>query len=59
MTWQLIVNTSINPIIDVTLEKGKIKRLIKMFKYEKTTPDKEIKFQPQVEIASIFWNVGW
>jgi len=38
---------------EVTLEKGKIRRLTKKFKYEKTTPDKETKFQPQFETASI------
>lgn len=45
---------SINPITEVTLEKGKTRRFTKKFKYEKDTPDKEIKFQPQFEIASMF-----
>lgn len=45
---------SINPITDVTLEKGNTKRLTKKFKYDKETPEKEIKFHPQLETASIF-----
>jgi hypothetical protein len=37
----------------VTLEKGNTSRFTKKFKYEKKTPDKEIKFQPHATTASI------
>jgi hypothetical protein len=40
------------PIMEVTLEKGKTNLFTKKFKYEKTTPDKETKFQPQLVTAS-------
>jgi hypothetical protein len=40
------------PIIEVTLENGKTRRFTKKFKYEKKTPDKETKFQPQLVTAS-------
>ena len=43
---------------EVTLEKGRTSRLIKKFRYEKKTPDKETKFHPHTEIASIFWKIG-
>jgi len=45
---------SIKPIIEVTLEKGITNLLTKKFKYEKITPDRETKFQPQEVTASIF-----
>jgi hypothetical protein len=41
-------------MIEVTLEKGKTRRFTKKFKYEKITPEREIKFQPQLVTASIF-----
>jgi hypothetical protein len=44
---------SINPTTEVTLENGKTSLLTKKFKYEKKTPDKEIRFQPQFDTASI------
>lgn len=47
------------PITEVTLENGKTKRLTKKFKYEKTTPDNEIKFQPHATTASMLWKMGW
>jgi len=50
---------NINPITEVTLENGRTKRFTKKFKYDKDTPENEIKFQPQLEIASIFWKIGW
>ena len=37
-----------NPIIDVTLEKGNNKRLTKKFKKLNTVFDKDIKFQFQL-----------
>jgi len=40
-------------MIDVTLEKGKTSLLTKKFKYEKKTPERETKFHPHKEIASI------
>jgi hypothetical protein len=43
----------------VTLEKGKTRRFTKKFKYDKETPEKEIKFHPQFETASMFWKIGW
>jgi hypothetical protein len=49
----MIDNKSINPITEVTLENGKTKRLTKKFKYEKTAPDKETRFQVQPLTASI------
>jgi hypothetical protein len=48
-----------NPIIDVTLEKGNINLLTKKLRYEKTIEDKETKFQLQFVTASIFWKLGW
>jgi hypothetical protein len=42
------------PIIDVTLEKGMTRRLIKKLRYEKMTPDKETRFHPQDVTASMF-----
>jgi len=47
-----MVSNNIKPIIEVTLEKGKTRRLTKMFKYEKITPDNETKFHPQLVTAS-------
>jgi hypothetical protein len=41
------------PITEVTLENGKTRRLMKKFKYEKITPEKEIKFHPQLVTASM------
>jgi len=46
--------SNINPIIEVTLENGKRSRFTKKFKYEKTTPESETKFHPQLATASIF-----
>jgi hypothetical protein len=37
----------------VTLENGKTNLFTKKFKYEKTTPERETKFQPQLVTASI------
>jgi hypothetical protein len=45
---------SIKPMIEVTLEKGKIRRFTKKFKYEKKTPERETRFQLQLETASMF-----
>jgi hypothetical protein len=45
---------SINPITEVTLEKGNTRRLTKKFKYEKTVLDKEIKFHPHDMTISEF-----
>jgi len=47
-----------NPIIEVTLEKGKRRRLTKKFKYENNAPDSETKFHVQPLTASIDWNNG-
>ena len=44
---------SINPIIEVTLEKGKTKRFTKKFKYEKIAPDNEIRLNVHPLTASI------
>jgi hypothetical protein len=49
---------SIKPITDVTLVNGKTKRLTKKFKYEKTTPEREIIFHPQLVTASTLWKIG-
>jgi len=49
-----MVTKSIKPIIDVTLEKGKTSRLTKKFRYEKTTPESETRFQLQLVTASMF-----
>ena len=49
---------NINPIIDVTLEKGITSLLTKKFKQEKMTPDKETRFHPQEVTASMFWKMG-
>jgi len=46
-----------NPIIDVTLEKGKTSLFTKKFRYENTVDDNEIKFQVQLVIISIVWKV--
>jgi|KNS7Surf_BmetaT_FD_contig_41_4633418_length_284_multi_1_in_0_out_0_1 hypothetical protein len=46
-------------MMEVTLEKGSTRRLTKKFKYENTTPDKETRFQPQLDTASTFWKIGW
>jgi len=43
---------------DVTLEKGRTRRFIKRFMYEKYTPDNETRFHPHTEIASSDWNEG-
>lgn len=43
---------SINPMTDVTLEKGKTNRFTKKFRYEKKTPEREIMFQLQLDTAS-------
>ena len=48
-----MVKRSAKPIIEVTLEKGRTRRLTNKFKYEKNTPDKETRFQPQTDTASI------
>jgi hypothetical protein len=50
----IIANISMNPITDVTLENGKTSLFTKKFKYDRETPEKEIKFHPQLETASIF-----
>ena len=47
-------SNSINPKIDVALEKGVSNLLTKKFIYEKITDDKETKFQFQLVTASIF-----
>jgi hypothetical protein len=44
---------NIKPMTDVTLEKGKTRRFTKKLRYEKKTPDNEIRFQPQATTASI------
>jgi len=49
---------SINPIIEVTLEKGMTNLFTKKFKYEKMTPESETKFHPQEVTASMFWKMG-
>jgi ribosome-associated toxin RatA of RatAB toxin-antitoxin module len=54
-----IVISSIKPITEVVLENGKIKRLTKKFKYEKKTPESDIRFQLQFETASMLWNTAW
>ena len=54
-----MVSKSINPKIEVTLEKGNNNLLTKKFKYEKTSDESEIKFQVQFVIISIFWKLGW
>jgi hypothetical protein len=53
-----MLNSNINPKIDVTLEKGKSNLFTKKFKYENIKDDNDIKFQVQFVIISIFWNVG-
>ena len=40
-------------MMDVTLEKGRISRLTKKFKYEKSAPDNETKFHVHPLTASI------
>jgi len=54
-----MVSKSINPIMDVTLEKGKTKRLTKALRYEKIVPERDIKFHAQLVTASKFWKIGW
>jgi hypothetical protein len=49
----MITLKSIKPIIEVTLEKGITRRLMKRFRYEKITPESETKFHPQLVTASI------
>jgi hypothetical protein len=49
-----IVISSINPIIEVTLEKGKTRRFTKKFAYEKIIEDNETRFQVQFVTISIF-----
>jgi len=49
---------SMKPITDVTLENGKINLFTKKFKYEKTTPERETKFQPHANKASLLRNEG-
>jgi len=39
---------------ELALENGSTSLFTKKFKYDKNTPEKEIKFQPQLETASIF-----
>ena len=46
------------PIIEVTLENGKINLFTKKFKYEKTTPDREMRFHPQLPTASLVAQFG-
>jgi hypothetical protein len=41
------------PIIEETLENGNKSLLTNKFKYEKTEPDRETKFQLHAEIASM------
>jgi hypothetical protein len=48
-----------NPIIEVTLEKGNNNLFTKKFKYENIIEDNEIKFHVQLVIISIFWKLGW
>jgi len=43
---------------DVTLENGIIRRFTKKFRYEKKTPERETRFHPHTDIASIFWKRG-
>jgi len=45
--------------MDVTLEKGKSSLFTKKFKYENIIDDKDIKFQDQLFIMSMFWKLGW
>jgi len=45
---------NMNPIIEETLEKGITSLLIKRFKYEKTTPERETRFHPQLVTISMF-----
>jgi len=49
-----MVMKSINPMIEVTLEKGITNLLTKKFRYEKIVPDNETRFHPQLVTASIF-----
>ena len=53
-----IDSSSINPIIDVALEKGINNLFTKKFMYEKTTDDSETRFQVQLVTESIFWKLG-
>jgi hypothetical protein len=53
-----MVISNINPIIEVTLEKGRTKRFTKKFTYEKIIDDNETIFQVQFVIISIFWKLG-
>jgi hypothetical protein len=49
-----IVINNINPIIDVTLEKGKTSLFTKKFAYENIIDESETKFQVQFVTISIF-----
>jgi hypothetical protein len=40
-------------MIEVTLEKGKTRRLTKKFKYEKNAPERETRFHPHPLTASM------
>jgi hypothetical protein len=51
--------SSIKPSIDVTLENGSSNLFTKKFKYENIIDDKDIRFQDQLFMMSIFWKVGW
>jgi hypothetical protein len=42
----------------VTLEKGNNNLLTKKFKKEKTSDERDIKFQVQFVIISMFWKLG-
>jgi len=49
----IIASINIKPTTDVAVENGKTNLLTKKFKYDKKTPEKEIKFHPQFDTASI------